>query len=249
MDQPQYTSLLEALAVVPDPRKARGKRYPWLLLLTLLAAGLASGQQTARAWSGSCFSQRCSGPWIPYFPTAVGGESRCAARGRDRRFAARRGPVRPAAAPAPPLAPSAVITPQAVLAVIGAAAALTSPAGRASRGDAHPSPPPRLLRPRLARRAARCGAGLHAIPLTRSCGAWPRFLMWWSSREGGARTLLYRRHSLIRTPHAAPPTTRKRHESGTDTTRNGRPNRRPKRPPTGQANRQPSVKLFQPRLG
>lgn len=49
MDQPQYTSLVEALAVVPDPRKARGKRYPWLLLLTLLAAGLASGQQTARA--------------------------------------------------------------------------------------------------------------------------------------------------------------------------------------------------------
>lgn len=49
MDQPQYTSLLDALAVVPDPRKARGKRYPWLLLLALLAAGLASGQQTARA--------------------------------------------------------------------------------------------------------------------------------------------------------------------------------------------------------
>ncbi len=49
MGQPQYTSLLEALAVVPDPRKARGKRYCWLLLLTLLAAGLASGQQTARA--------------------------------------------------------------------------------------------------------------------------------------------------------------------------------------------------------
>jgi predicted transposase YbfD/YdcC len=49
MGQPQYTSLLEALAVVPDPRKARGKRYHWLLLLTLLAAGLASGQQTARA--------------------------------------------------------------------------------------------------------------------------------------------------------------------------------------------------------
>ena len=48
MGQSQYSSLLEALAVVPDPRKARGKRYPWLLL-TLLAAGLASGQQTARA--------------------------------------------------------------------------------------------------------------------------------------------------------------------------------------------------------
>ncbi|WP_141508777.1 ISAs1 family transposase, partial [Candidatus Chloroploca asiatica] len=40
---------MDALAVVPDPRKARGKRYPWTLLLTLIAAGLASGQQTARA--------------------------------------------------------------------------------------------------------------------------------------------------------------------------------------------------------
>lgn len=49
MDQPQYISLVDALAMVPDPRKARGKRYPWLLLLTVLAAGLASGQQTARA--------------------------------------------------------------------------------------------------------------------------------------------------------------------------------------------------------
>jgi predicted transposase YbfD/YdcC len=49
MDHVQYSSLLEALAIVPDPRKARGKRYPWLLLLTLLAVGLASGQQTARA--------------------------------------------------------------------------------------------------------------------------------------------------------------------------------------------------------
>lgn len=49
MDQPQYSTLAEALAGVPDPRKARGKRYPWHLLLLLLAAGLASGQQTARA--------------------------------------------------------------------------------------------------------------------------------------------------------------------------------------------------------
>jgi hypothetical protein len=55
MDQPQYTSLMEALAAVPDPRKARGKRFAWTLLLTLLAAGLASGHQTAHAiaqWVG-----------------------------------------------------------------------------------------------------------------------------------------------------------------------------------------------------
>jgi predicted transposase YbfD/YdcC len=49
MDQSQYTSLLEVLAVVPDPRKARGKRFAWGMLLTLLAAGLASGHQTAHA--------------------------------------------------------------------------------------------------------------------------------------------------------------------------------------------------------
>ncbi len=34
MDTPQYSTLLDALQGVPDPRRARGKRYPWLLLLT-----------------------------------------------------------------------------------------------------------------------------------------------------------------------------------------------------------------------
>lgn len=45
----QYSTLLSALQQVPDPRKARGKRYPWTLLLTLIVAGLASNYQTARA--------------------------------------------------------------------------------------------------------------------------------------------------------------------------------------------------------
>jgi len=49
MDRSQYTTLLDVLRPLPDPRRARGKRYPWLLLLTLLAVGLASGQQTAHA--------------------------------------------------------------------------------------------------------------------------------------------------------------------------------------------------------
>jgi hypothetical protein len=47
MSQPQDIRVPDALAVVPDPRGARGKRYPWLLLRTLLAADRASGQQTA----------------------------------------------------------------------------------------------------------------------------------------------------------------------------------------------------------
>lgn len=49
MDQTQYTSLHAVLAAIPDPRKTRGRRYSWTLLLVLLAAGLASGQQTAHA--------------------------------------------------------------------------------------------------------------------------------------------------------------------------------------------------------
>jgi predicted transposase YbfD/YdcC len=51
MDRPQYTSLSAALADVPDPRRARGRRYPWPLLLTLIAAGLVSGQRGLRAIS------------------------------------------------------------------------------------------------------------------------------------------------------------------------------------------------------
>ncbi|MBI5032595.1 MAG: ISAs1 family transposase [Chloroflexi bacterium] len=49
MDQPQYTTLTEALKFVPDPRHARGKRYAWLFLLTLIAAAMISGQKTVNA--------------------------------------------------------------------------------------------------------------------------------------------------------------------------------------------------------
>ena len=49
MDQPKYATLTEALKSVPDPRHARGKRYPWLFLLTLIAAALVSGQKTVNA--------------------------------------------------------------------------------------------------------------------------------------------------------------------------------------------------------
>jgi predicted transposase YbfD/YdcC len=46
MDQPQYSTLMDALTDVPDPRNARGKQYPWTLLLTLLCSAVASGQQS-----------------------------------------------------------------------------------------------------------------------------------------------------------------------------------------------------------
>jgi predicted transposase YbfD/YdcC len=45
----QYSTLLDALQMVPDPRKARGKRYSWTLLLTIIVAGLTSNYQGARA--------------------------------------------------------------------------------------------------------------------------------------------------------------------------------------------------------
>lgn len=46
MDEPQYSTLLEALSAVPDPRKARGKQYSWVLLLTLVSSALASGERS-----------------------------------------------------------------------------------------------------------------------------------------------------------------------------------------------------------
>lgn len=49
MDQEEYTTLMDVFQGIPDPRKARGKRYPWLYLLALIGAALACGQQTAHA--------------------------------------------------------------------------------------------------------------------------------------------------------------------------------------------------------
>jgi predicted transposase YbfD/YdcC len=49
MDTTQYSTLFEALQDVPDPRKPRGKRYGWHLVLTIIVAGLASNYQSARA--------------------------------------------------------------------------------------------------------------------------------------------------------------------------------------------------------
>jgi len=45
----QNSTLLAAVQAVPDPRKARGKRYSWSVLLSILVAGLASNYQTAHA--------------------------------------------------------------------------------------------------------------------------------------------------------------------------------------------------------
>jgi predicted transposase YbfD/YdcC len=49
MDQQQYTTLVDVLKHLPDPRKRKGRRHRWLTLLCLIAAALASAQRTPRA--------------------------------------------------------------------------------------------------------------------------------------------------------------------------------------------------------
>lgn len=46
MDQQQYTTLVEVLKQVPDPRKRQGQRHRWITLLSLIAAALSSAQRT-----------------------------------------------------------------------------------------------------------------------------------------------------------------------------------------------------------
>src|SRR5215468_9191075 len=49
MDQQQYTTLVDVLKQLPDPRKRQGQRHRWLTLLCLIVAALASAQRTPRA--------------------------------------------------------------------------------------------------------------------------------------------------------------------------------------------------------
>ena len=49
MDPEEYITLMDVLRGIPDPRKAQGKRYPWLFLLGLIGAALTSGQHAAHA--------------------------------------------------------------------------------------------------------------------------------------------------------------------------------------------------------
>ncbi|GAB4524462.1 MAG: ISAs1 family transposase [Anaerolineae bacterium] len=42
----EYTTLVEALKGIPDPRKARGKRHPWELILALIALAILHGENT-----------------------------------------------------------------------------------------------------------------------------------------------------------------------------------------------------------
>lgn len=49
MDQEQYTTFMDVLKQIPDPRKRQGRRHRWLTLLCLIVAALASAQRTPRA--------------------------------------------------------------------------------------------------------------------------------------------------------------------------------------------------------
>lgn len=69
MDSPQCSiapSLVEAFQSLPDPRCARGVRHPWWVILTVLAAGLAAGQEHCRGiaqWAAQ--EAAWLGTWLP----------------------------------------------------------------------------------------------------------------------------------------------------------------------------------------
>ena len=44
----QFTTLMEVFQSIPDPRKARGKRYPLAYLLALISAAMAAGRKAGR---------------------------------------------------------------------------------------------------------------------------------------------------------------------------------------------------------
>lgn len=49
MDQSQYSSLLDGVASVPDPRKARGKQLEWTYLWGVIASAMLANQRTPAA--------------------------------------------------------------------------------------------------------------------------------------------------------------------------------------------------------
>lgn len=49
MDKNHYRTMLEALEKVEDPRKRRGVRYPWRLVLVLIGAAMLAGNKHGRA--------------------------------------------------------------------------------------------------------------------------------------------------------------------------------------------------------
>jgi len=56
MDGVQYTTLVDVLKQVPDPRNRKGRRHRLVIVLSLIAAAMASAQRTPQAiarWRGA----------------------------------------------------------------------------------------------------------------------------------------------------------------------------------------------------
>ncbi len=69
MDTSNYTTMMEALACVGDPRARRGMRYTWALLLALVGGVMVAGDRHGRAiaelfavesWMPSEIGTRCA---------------------------------------------------------------------------------------------------------------------------------------------------------------------------------------------
>lgn len=55
MDRCEYSTLGAALADIPDPRKKRGKRHAWVIILSLIAAAMSNGARSEKGiarWVG-----------------------------------------------------------------------------------------------------------------------------------------------------------------------------------------------------
>ncbi|MGH2517198.1 MAG: ISAs1 family transposase [Ktedonobacterales bacterium] len=68
MREDECSTWIEMLQTVPDPRAARGCRYPWTALLTLICAALVSEQQSAEAmaqWIAEHAAEWQSWVWTP----------------------------------------------------------------------------------------------------------------------------------------------------------------------------------------
>ena len=79
MDYLHFTAFLFYLKTVPDPRKARGKVFPWEFLLAIVCAAMLSGQLNGSAIAQSIY--RFSDPSCVL--SLLGGPSH---RGSGRRF-------------------------------------------------------------------------------------------------------------------------------------------------------------------
>jgi len=71
MDHPQYSTLLDALAAIPDPRHARGKQLEWSFILGVIASALPQ-PATQCGSDGTVGARACRipGGCLPSAPTA-----------------------------------------------------------------------------------------------------------------------------------------------------------------------------------